>query len=86
MSDISGCMLAGDFERYKLTFLSTDIHLRVLQKLLDEFSNDMAALLRFTQSPDAQVTFFSNPYVGMVKRSVWPLWQHAITAGGFQMR
>ena len=86
MSGISGCMHAGNFETYELTFLSTDIHLRVLQKLLDDMSDDEAAWLQLTQKSPAQVLFFSAPQDGMVKQSLWPLWQHAIAARGFQMR
>ena len=54
---ISGCMLAGDFENHELTFLSTEIHLKVVQMLLDEMSNDMATLVQLTQSSHAKVKF-----------------------------
>ena len=49
------CLPAGDFINHVLTFLSTDIQLQVIQKLEDDMSNDMAALLQLTQSSQSQV-------------------------------
>ena len=72
------CLPAGDFTDHVLTFLSTGIHLGVIQKLSDDKANDMAALLQLTQSSHAQVRFFGTPHDGMMKQSVWPLWQHAV--------
>ena len=79
-------MPAGDFTNHELTFLSTDIHLRAVQRLLDITSNNMGALLQLTQSSSAQVRLFSTPHDGVLEQSVWPLWQHTLAASGSQMR
>ena len=82
----SGCMPAGDFLNYELKFLSTDIYLRAVQRLLNITSNNMAAVLRRVQGSGAQVNSFSTPHDGVVEQSVWPLWQHTLAASGSQMR
>ncbi len=48
-------MHAGDFGSYELTFLSTDIEQKVVDKVLEIMSSNMAALMQLTRSSHAQV-------------------------------
>ena len=86
-SDVMDCMPAGDFVDRELTFLSTDIHLRVVQEACDEIYYEQTPLrIFFMRRSYTRVTFFSIPLVVMDKQSVWSLQQHAVGADGSQMR
>ena len=80
-------MPAGDFVERELTFLSTDIHLRVVQEACDEIYYEQTPLRCFFERRSyTRVTFFSTPLDVMAKQSVWSCQQHAVEANGSQMR
>ena len=71
-------MHAGDFGSYELTFLSTDIEQKAVDKVLEIMSSNMAALMQLTRSSHAQVVPFGLSQDSMHKQSVQPLLWHSI--------
>ena len=55
---ISGCMHAGDFGNFTLSFLSADIERRVVNHMQTLMSGNMASLMQLTRSTHRQVVPF----------------------------
>ena len=80
-------MHAGDFVRVELQFISTDIHLEMVQAACNEIYFDKTpARIFFTRRSYTRVIFFTTPLDVMAKQSFQSLQQHAVDANGSQMR
>ena len=78
---IPGCMHAGDFGEFELSFLSADIERRVIDRMQRSMSGNMASLMQLTRSTHRQVVPFGLSQDSVRAHSVKPLWRDAIAAG-----
>ncbi|CAK0731510.1 hypothetical protein CVIRNUC_000004 [Coccomyxa viridis] len=68
----------GDFGSYELTFLSTDIEQKVVDKVLEIMSSNMAALMQLTRSSHAQLA-------GVMAATIVETWTHGVLQKGARL-